>query len=154
MKFKFLMLCLTTLFIFSCSSDDEGGSESASIVGTWNITSFQTSQSYDLNEDGESSNDLVKELDCFTSMVTFTEAGTFSSTTSNIEFMAQGENDFTIDCDGTTTFSGTYEVDGNTLTTTDEDGTESGAVTITKDKLTTVVQDDDLGQVTLIFERQ
>ncbi len=154
MKFKFSMLCLTALLVFSCSSDDEGGSESASIVGAWSITSFQTSQSYDLNGDGESSNDLVKELDCFTSVVAFTEAGTFSSTSSNIEFMAQGENDFTIVCDGSTTLTGTYEVDGSTLTTTDEDGSQSGDVTITKDQLTTVVQDDDLGQVTLIFKRQ
>lgn len=154
MKLKLSMLGLLGVFILSCSSDDGNGSENASIVGTWNITSFQTSQSYDLNDDGESSNDLVEELDCFTSVISFTDDGTFTFMSSDIDFTAQGENDFTIECNGSSTLSGTYALDGNTLTTTDEEGTEEVSVTVTKDRLTAVIQDEDLGEATLIFERQ
>ncbi len=49
-----LLIAITSLFTFSCSSDDEGGNENSSnnLIGTYTIESIITSEQIDTNGDG------------------------------------------------------------------------------------------------------
>ncbi|SFB87487.1 Lipocalin-like domain-containing protein [Flagellimonas taeanensis] len=149
---RFYILLLASALIISCSSDD-GESDGSSIVGTWDAIEFNMGEAVDLNEDGTASDNLLDELDCFASTVTFTAEGGYSTATTGIYFEAS-ESDFFITCDGVETTSGTYTLDGNTLVTIDEDGEVESTVTVTKDRLVVTGEDDDFGQVTLVFERR
>ncbi|WP_299208648.1 hypothetical protein [uncultured Dokdonia sp.] len=82
--FKFLTITLLAVTV-SCSSDDDAGSsvDNNSIEGTFRLTSFVTQTSYDLDGDGDSSNDLLIETDCYQNQtLTFNEGnnGFFTST--------------------------------------------------------------------------
>lgn len=152
MKQRFYMLLLASALIISCSSDD-GESDGSSIVGTWDAIEFNMGEAVDLNDDGTASDNLLDELDCFASTVTFTADGGYSTATTGIYFEAS-ESSFFITCDGVETTSGTYTLDGNTLVTIDEDGEVESTVTVTKDRLVVTGEDEDFGQVTLVFERR
>ncbi len=65
MKKIFTLLMAFTLCI-SCSSDDDSGNESESQnpVGSWILNSVTSATSFDLNGDGQGSNDLLIETGC------------------------------------------------------------------------------------------
>ncbi len=152
MKIKFLTLC-TALVIASCSKEDNNSPENTSIIGNWKAISLVSSQSFDYNGDGKESNDLFEELDCFESTTTFSSDGTQNSITSDLTFEGQGD-EYVIDCNGTSSYTNTYELVGNILTTTDEEGETISMVTITNNKLTVEGEDDSFGEVTIVFQRQ
>ncbi|MFD2100768.1 lipocalin family protein [Flagellimonas iocasae] len=149
---KIYLLLFATVLISSCSSDD-GGSDGSSIVGTWDAVEFNTAVGADFNQDGTASQNLMDEVDCFASTVTFTAEGGYSTATTGIYFEASEES-FSITCDGVETTSGTYELNGNTLVTIDENGEVVATVTVTKDRLVVEGDDEDFGEVTLVFERR
>lgn len=147
MKRTILFLITLTLFIFSCSSDD-GGTEEVSIVGTWTATSFVTSRSFDLNGDGQESNDLIEELDCYMSVLTFRADGTFSSSTSDIIL----EEDGTGSCDliGSSA-SGTYIYESGKLSTITNGQNVESTVDLTANALILRGQDQNLGTLTITY---
>lgn len=153
MKFKLILLCSVIVFFASCSSDDDNSPGSNSIVGTWKGVSLTISESFDYNGDGKESNDIFKEVPCFTITTTFNADGTQDSTVSDLEFEAS-EDDFTIQCNGSSSYSNTYELEGNTLTTTDEDGAIVSTISIKGSKLTVKGETADFGYATIVFERQ
>ncbi len=152
MKKNFFTLLLAAVLISSCSSD-EGESDGSSIVGTWDAIEFNMGEAVDLNDDGTASDNLLDELDCFASTATFTAEGGYSTATTGIYFEAT-EDSFFITCDGVETTSGTYTLDGNTLVTIGEEGEVESTATVTTDRLVVTGEDDDFGQVTLVFERR
>jgi hypothetical protein len=63
-KNKTLVLLFFMMILGACSSNDED--VLASIEGTWKLTSYTLENSYDINQDGMSSNDIISETDgCF-----------------------------------------------------------------------------------------
>ena len=152
MKIKIILFCSAMIAFASCSKDDDNN-ENASIVGTWNAVSLTTSQSFDYNGDGVESDDIFEEVPCFTATTTFDAEGNQSTTVSDLEFTSTGD-EFSIDCNGFSSYTDTYVLEGNTLTTTDEDGDVVSTVTITGSTLTVVGETDDFGNATIVFERQ
>lgn len=54
------------MLALSCSSDDDGGNLSnVAVEGTWKITKYELSRSFDLNNDGVASDNLLTETSCF-----------------------------------------------------------------------------------------
>ncbi|NHF58402.1 hypothetical protein FK220_003565 [Flavobacteriaceae bacterium TP-CH-4] len=152
MKYLFTLLLSVSLLV-SCSSDeDETGTPS--IVGEWDATSFTTSLSFDLNGDGQSSNDIIQELDCYTSTLTFNEDGTFTSFTSDITLEPVGDGTFLGDCEVAPTVSGTYTLSNAALTTVTGDQTIESQVQIGNTEMILRGQDQDFGSLTIIYERQ
>jgi hypothetical protein len=129
---------LLLLFLFgmafsmsSCSSDDED------IAGTYKIIEFSTSGcddpeenvSFKLDNDGCVTQDGIEV--CINGTFTFGANNTFMT---SFTFSALGFNE-------TTTASGTYAQEGNTITICDDDGCESSSATISGGKLTITVPD-------------
>ena len=62
--FKFLTITLLAITV-SCSSDDDSSNDDSLVNGeTYLLTSFVTETSFDLDGDGNSSNDLLIETGC------------------------------------------------------------------------------------------
>jgi len=155
---KVSALFVALVFLWSCSTDSDDADEvmeEATIVGSWQVASFRVVTGFDLNSDGTSSDDIIDELPCFTSTITFTEMGTYMATTSDLDFMFVSLTEVTADCNGMVEDNGTYVFDGTTLTIDSQtEGETSGMATLDGDTLTLEQNDPDLGPVTLVLERQ
>lgn len=142
-------LLLLSFICSSCSSDD-GPAQEISIVGTWTATSFLTSQSFDLDGDGQESNDIITELACYMSVLTFRADGTFSSATSDIILEADG----TGSCDLVgSSASGTYVYENGRLSTITNGQSITSTVDLSADTLVLGGQDQNLGTLTITYSR-
>jgi len=95
MKF-FCFLPLILLILSSCSSDSDSPSENGfDYTGIWDLTELQMIIAQDINGDGQSSTNLVTELDCFWSNLNFNADGTYES--SGMSFHMQLTSDTTVD---------------------------------------------------------
>ncbi|TXE20018.1 hypothetical protein ES692_01800 [Psychroserpens burtonensis] len=144
MKKLFLSLFVLTGLVLTtaCSSDDDGGNgnTNADVAGTWKLTSLLTQSSLDINNDGNSSNDLLVESDCYLDDSLVFGASGIGSIISNSFLEVEAElvvgttDEFTysINCFiEEDIYAMTYTVSGNTVTIVDEDmftvvGTVSG----------------------------
>ncbi|SDS64577.1 hypothetical protein SAMN04515667_2645 [Formosa sp. Hel1_31_208] len=132
MKKFFLNLFVLSALVLtsSCSSDDDGGTTDANVVGTWQLTSLLTETSIDIDNNGTASNDLLIESDCYLNeTISFGANGTGTiNTNSYLDVEAElvvGTTDeftYTINCFiEEDTYSMSYTVSGNTVTVIDED---------------------------------
>ncbi len=100
------MLVFLSLCVLSCSSDDDSNNDATpTIVGTWIISEFNLeNDSFDLNEDGVESNDLIIETGCYQGeKIVFNADGTASVTyTTDLEVTLTNQNNvetFTYVCE-------------------------------------------------------
>jgi len=121
-----------------------------SILGTWTATSFITSTSFDLNGDGQESNDIIQELDCYMSVLTFRADGTFSSATSDIILEEDGSG--SCDLIGSTA-SGTYVYENGRLSTVTNGQSIASTVELSADTLVLTGQDQNLGSLVITYSR-
>jgi hypothetical protein len=63
------------VLLISCSSDDTTSQSVANqaIVGNWSRTAINISAAQDVNDDGDSSTNLVDEMNCLTATLSFTD---------------------------------------------------------------------------------
>jgi PBP1b-binding outer membrane lipoprotein LpoB len=116
MKRLMSVLCIAILFA-SCSSDDDSSSSQNRLEGSWTLTQANLGTPVDYNNDGTADPNFISEVPCFESDITFTANGNFTQNFSDVDIQeVNGET--TVVCIGTITNSGTYELDGNQLTTT------------------------------------
>ncbi len=90
MKSK-LLLVFIVVFSYACTFDDSEDviaeeTNAASIIGSWDLTSFRFSEAIDFNLDEEASEELLDEIPCFNIVLSFDENGTFNSEALDIEF--------------------------------------------------------------------
>ncbi|WGD35470.1 lipocalin family protein [Olleya sp. YS] len=89
--FAFLGLCA-----LSCSSDDDSNTDTTpAIVGTWVISEFNVeNDSFDLNNDGVESSDLIAETGCYQGeSIVFNADGTGSVTyTTDLDLTLTNQN--------------------------------------------------------------
>ncbi|MBV7268633.1 hypothetical protein [Winogradskyella luteola] len=120
-----LFVLLGLLLVTSCSDDDDDNS--VSLEGTWVLTTLSTDGSFDLNNDGSASANLLNEINCPTNeSIIFTDVtATYVSTFSleEIELVVDGEGEtedmYIVDCDsGLESNQATYVRNGNTITVT------------------------------------
>jgi len=149
MKRIIFFILLLPLIFSSCSSDD-GAVQEVSILGTWTATSFITSTSFDLNGDGQESNDIIQELDCYMSVLTFRADGTFSSATSDIILEEDGSG--SCDLIGSTA-SGTYVYENGSLSTVTNGQSIASTVELSADTLVLTGQDQNLGSLVITYSR-
>ena len=73
-----IILIIIPFLITSCDSENSIPEVIESdFYGTWILTSAKSERLIDYNNDGQSSNDLIDDLNCFTLELTFNNDGTF-----------------------------------------------------------------------------
>lgn len=125
---KIFVLALS-IMLMACSSDDDSGSSTVALEGTWRLTSITLENPYDFNNDGNATRDLMDETDCYQNeLMTFHEEGTgVVNSTSYVDIIAEvvvGSTDtftYTIDCvSDIEVFPIVWSRSGNTVTISDE----------------------------------
>lgn len=161
---KLLSLVAIALAFASCESDDDNNNESssASIVGTFVLTNFDSPINDDYNNDGTTSSNLLDEVPCFENTISFSENGNYTSSATTLVIEID-DNSTTAGCEGPFIETGTYNLEGDTLsitqeTTTDPDGDvdisfNDATASITASGLTLTVA-SVFGNATFIYERQ
>lgn len=100
-------------------NDDDNINVNADLLGEFNLTSYIVSMAQDLDNDGDSSLDLMSETNCYiNSDITFNSDGTYEEHSYTSVLGALG---LSLDCDSETT-TGTWTRNGETVTTTRTSG--------------------------------
>ena len=150
-----LPLLVSLFFLISCSSDDNGGGEMepSPAVGNWDLTALNINPPQDINNDGNTTGNILDELPCATGSITINEDGTWSSTLENLSITTITGGLFIIRCSGTTTQStGAWLLQGNQLTLFRD--FSSVLFTLDGDTLTNNSGEDLPGFQSEVYERQ
>lgn len=103
------------LFVFACADcdDDSPANANADIVSTFRITAFTAPESVDINGDGQPSQNLVHESDCYApSFLTINSDGTYRLRHNALEVTQQA-----LECASQTT-TGNWTRNGNDIVAT------------------------------------
>lgn len=119
------LFVLTALVFTSCESDDDGSS-SSNIQGTWKLTAWNSVESFDLNNDGVASTNLLDEMDCynnetivFANNVATAISTSYADITAEIVVGTTNEFNYSIDCEQEfSSDDAIFTVNGNTVTIT------------------------------------
>lgn len=120
MKF-FLSLLMCTVFLVSCSDDDDQVQTLSEndLEGSWTLIEMNASSGVDLNNDGTSNTDITTETDCFDNMtVNFEAENNFMLNYPSLDF-DEVDGETVLNC-GDANTSGSYNLSGNTLSITTE----------------------------------
>jgi len=105
-------------------NDDDNINVNADLLGEFNLTSYIVGMAQDLDNDGDTSTNLVTETNCYVnSGITFNSDGTYDEQSSTSVLGALG---LSLECDSETS-TGTWTRNGETVTTT----RTSGGVNVT-----------------------
>ena len=156
MKKKLIVniLLIFTLFLSSCSSDDNGDTQiDTAAVGTWLLTELNINPPQDINMDGNTTSNILEELPCATGTIIINEDGTWSSTIENLSIFTITGGLFIINCSGTQTqSSGAWLLQGNQLTLFRD--FSSVIFTLDEDTITNNSQEDLPGFQSEVYQRQ
>lgn len=161
---KILTVAVLALVMISCGSDDDNASQAdASIIGTFVLTNFNSPFNDDYNNDGTTSTNLLVEVPCFMNTVTFNDNGSYASTATSLILNLDNDGNTSADCEGPFDETGTYTLNEDVVTitqetTTDPDGDvalswDSGTTQITNAGLTVTVE-TPFGTAIFQYDRQ
>jgi len=103
----------------SANDVKNGANSNVGVLGDFNLRSFVVGQAQDLNKDGQTSTDLASETSCYgDSKITFKSDGTYTEV---FKYSVMNATNVSLECQTKTT-SGTYDRDGNVITTKDTSG--------------------------------
>lgn len=110
----------------------------AAVLGTFDLTSYIVATAQDLDDDGDTSTNLMTESSCYAdTQMTFNSDGTFSRTTAMNVISQSG---LSLNCETQTT-TGTWTRDGNTVTTTQGNVTAEYTLNTTAETLVRTEED-------------
>ncbi len=153
MKSKVFTLALV-LILISCSSDDNGGGGQAGIelAGTWVLTQINLSGPVDANNDGNSSADLLDEVDCLRDTLVLDETLAWNSTEVAVNTVTQiTGNLIDVNCPDERNLSGNWGVSGVNLILV---GSVNRTFLISGDQLIENLAQDLPGILTRVYIRQ
>ncbi len=127
-----LLLFAFIMLLVGCENDDSQPSNNNTLVGSWEITTLVSEVALDLNNDDTASQNIHEEIDCIIETINFESDGTWSGTTGyGISFFTELQTILCFDNSG----SGTWSLDGSTLTITNDTFTNTHTITLTEDTL-------------------
>ncbi len=123
-----IFILFSTFILFSCSGDDLELTSAnynakllktfiydSDLVGEWKIKSMLVNKKIDLNADGESNEDLLRETSCFEEMIyTFKGDKTFTIINPTLELTMLDDED-SFNCQPPATISGKWSIKDDTL---------------------------------------
>lgn len=116
---KLTLVLLGILLAYSsCSSDDTPAEEMESpIVGTWNLVELNISPPQDINGDGNTTENILSELNCVSGTLTFRSDNTWSLSFDGVFITTITGGLFNIRCSNSTALSsGQWQLQNNQLT--------------------------------------
>lgn len=121
---KLFAIASVAFLALGCSGEDDGTIVGASVEGTWDLTSFELNQAFDLNGDGTPSSNIFNETNCFQDTYIVFDDGNdatvyFDDIVVNMD-VVEGVEVYSADCTASTSYTGTYTVIGNNVTVTGE----------------------------------
>ena len=124
MKKYLLILCFVGLL--SCS-DDDGGSEPDPnfdlVVGTWNLSELTISPAQDINEDGNTTTNILDELPCISARIVLSDNNTWSYSGNDVVINTITGGLFAFFCsDETRTAGGNWDIQGSLVRLADDRG--------------------------------
>lgn len=152
---KILALLLVSVITFSCSSDDDGNTNSTP-EGTWKMTAFLAETAFDLNGDGSASNDIIIETGCYqneTFVLNADNTGINISTSFADIYLelvvgTTDEYEYIIDClEYNDTFSFNWSLDGSTISLNEEGESSYAVGTLSGNTITFVIPDGYYNEV-------
>ena len=149
------ILFLCSIFLLSCSSDDNGGSDpdNSAAVGTWTLIALNINPPQDIDMDGNSTDNILDELACATGTITINADGTWSSIIENLSITTITGDLFIINCAGNSSqSSGNWLLQGSQLTLFR--GFSSVLFTLQGDTLTNNSNEDLPGFISEVYQRQ
>ncbi len=119
MKSILVKLFAILVLFYSCSSDDEGNSnelEGEAFIGTWQLTAINVSSAVDGDNDGDTSTNLLDEVDCLQETITINETLTWSSNAVNILTVTSITGDFyNVACTDPISINGNWGIENGIL---------------------------------------
>ena len=157
MKKKWIVLPLFAVacLLFSCSSDDNGVTEPepSPAIGSWQLIELNINPPQDINNDGNTTSNILAELPCATGTITISEDGTWDSNIENLSITPITGDLFIINCAGNVTrSSGTWLLQGSQLTLFR--GFSNLLFTLQDDRITLSSNEDLPGFRSEVYERQ
>lgn len=156
---KYLIL-LISLTLFSCSDDDGGSTTNPNrdlVVGTWNLTELAISPAQDIDGDGNTTTNILSEIECnLSGRIVINQNNTWSFTGNDVIITTITGGLFIFQCsDDNRTEGGNWDIEGNILRLAD--GT--GAITFftfssSEETLTNIIGDNLPGLQAEVYAKQ
>ncbi|MET1260136.1 hypothetical protein ABV409_12365 [Flagellimonas sp. DF-77] len=154
---KFAVLLSLVAFVqFACSSDDGGGQEEvnqgAALAGNWALAEVNVSEPIDVNDDQNTSSNLLTEVPCLTGTLTLTPDFTYQLSEVLPQLISPITNDlYNVSCSDVFTRSGSWSFSGTTLTLS---GTTTIRFQLEGDDLVITVGEVLPGIDSIVYRRQ
>jgi hypothetical protein len=101
------------------------------ISGKYDMIAYNTSVPTDLNNDGQSSTNQMKETTCYSNNnIILNDDNTFAATLNSIGIVFDGSN-YSLDCKYNSNISGTWQLDGSIVTLTYSANNNSASMQLT-----------------------
>ncbi|MDG1572251.1 hypothetical protein OZ410_07985 [Robiginitalea sp. M366] len=137
---KKLVIALVALSLWSCSKD-EGPAPNPNadlVLGTWNLTELRISPPQDVNEDGNTTTNVLDELDCIAAQITLRSDNTWTFNGNDLVVTTITGGLFKFFCsEDNRNSGGNWDIQGNTVRLADGAGVvttftfDSSAATLT-----------------------
>lgn len=157
---KKILLLFISLAVLSCSDDDGGPANNPNrdlVIGSWNLSELTISPAQDINGDGNTTTNVLSELECnLTGRITINENNTWTFTGNDLVVTTITGGLFFFQCfDNSRNEGGNWDIEGNVLRLAD--GT--GAITFftfssTQETLTNTIGENLPGLQAEVYSKQ
>lgn len=150
-----LSICSFIMLFGACSNDDDGGDtndELAMASGTYSLVELNISPAVDINNDGNTTSNVVSELPCATGTLELRSDANWIWNFTEINVTSITGGTFSLTCTSSITRrSGSWNINNNQVTI--YDGARNFIFTKDADQLTLTEGDDLPGFMSMVYER-
>ncbi len=145
MKLNKIIVGCITILLMACSSDDNGDSgpsqeELDQVIGTWQLSQVNVSAAQDVDMDGDSSVNLIEELNCLSGTLTFTSDFKWSLQIVNPVITSITNDQFAFSCANGVESSGSWALQGNSVLI--REGLDTTQLNLAANTLTESINED------------
>jgi len=153
---RYILSIFSFILVLSGCSDDDGkvvaNDELTMASGIYNLVELNINPALDINDDGNTTSNVLTELPCATGALNLRDDGNWIWTTLEMSVTSITGGTFHLSCTSdTTTRSGSWTISNNQVTL--YDGATNFNFTKDADRLTIIVGDDLPGFESMVFER-
>ncbi len=153
---RYILSIFSFMLVLGGCSDDDGkvvsNDELTMASGIYNLVELNINPALDINNDGNTTSNVLTELPCATGTLNLRDDGNWIWTTLELSVTSITGGTFRLACTSdTTTRSGSWNISNNQITLFD--GATNFNFTKDADQLTIILGDDLPGFASMVFER-